>query len=261
MGVFDAARAAYCGNRAYHAHVDAGKLANEGKVAQAREKYRAALGFYEEAVRLGNDSPNVLLAYAILLTREGEFDRAGELMQRISRMKNLSEDDWFQLRVQYSIYQWATGQLDKAIETIGRAAAHKMNGNIYGTLGMYWVDKARQTGDFGPALDFNRQAMEYDDEDAATLDNMGQLYEAMADAGDSPEGAGECRAKALDYYRRAHEARPRQITTIYNLARMYHTAGDDDRARKLLSVRDTLYFSAVCPVSREMMEALAAEVG
>ena len=260
MGFFDAAKAAYNGNRAYHLHVDANKLAGEGKVAQAKEKYQAALKLYDEAVRQGNRAPNILQAYTLLLMREGEFEKARELMEDMSRQKGLSDGDWFQLRIQYSIYLWHAGQLDRAIETIGRAAAHKMNGSIYGTLGMYWVDKARQTGEFGPALEFNRQAMDYDDEDAATLDNMAQLHEAMAAAEQDGEKAAAYRAQALKYYRKAHAQKPRQITTIYYLARMLHQNGDDAGARKLLDARDTLYISAICPVTREMIDALAAEV-
>lgn len=261
MGLFDAAKAAYNGNRAYHLHVDANKLAGEGKVAQAKEKYQAALKLYGEAVHMGNVAPNIMQAYALLLLREGEFEKARAVMEDMSRKKGLSDGEWTQLRLQYSIYLWRTGQLDRAIETIGRAAAKGMNGSIYSTLGMYWVDRAKQTGEFGPALDFNRQAMDYDDEDAATLDNMAQLYEAMADA----EGAGEQskahRAQALDYYKKAHALKPRQITTIYYLARMLHKDGDDAGARKLLAGRDALYISAVCPVSREMLDELAGQVG
>jgi len=260
MGFFDAAKAAYNGNRAYHLHVDANKLAGEGKVAQAKEKYQAALKLYDEAVRQGNTAPNIMQAYTLLLMREGEFERARELMEGMSRQKGLSDGDWFQLRIQYSIYLWHAGQLDRAIETIGRAAAHKMNGSIYGTLGMYWVDKARQTGEFGPALEFNRQAMDYDDEDAATLDNMAQLHEVMAEAEQDGEKAAAYRAQALKYYKKAHAQKPRQITTIYYLARMLHQNGDDAGARKLLEMRDTLYISAICPVTREMIDALAAEV-
>ena len=259
MGFFDAAKAAYNGNRAYHLHVDANKLAGEGKVAQAKEKYQAALKLYDEAVRQGNRAPNILQAYTLLLMREGEFEKARELMEDMSRQKGLSDGDWFQLRIQYSIYLWHTGQLDRAIETIGRAAAHSMNGSIYGTLGMYWVDKARQTGEFGPALEFNRQAMDYDDEDAATLDNMGQLYLIMAEA--EPEHAAEHRARAKDFFEKAHEIKPRQITTLYYLALMCHEDGDDARARELLSVRDTLYISAICPVKREDIDALVKVIG
>lgn len=261
MGIFDQAKGALSGNRAYKLHVDAGKLVNEGKPAQAEEKYREAKKLYEEAIQRGGAAPKILHAYAILLMRLGDFDQAREIMLKMSKLKGLTDDEWFDLRVQFSIYQWRIGEVDKAIETIGRAAAHRMNGTIYSTLGMFWVDKAKQTGDFAPALDFNQQALDYDDEDAATLDNMAQLYEAMAEAEGAGEKSAEYRAKALDFYKKAHEARPRQITTLYYLARMLHQNGDDERARKLLSVRDSLYFSAVCPVTREMMEALAREVG
>ena len=261
MGLFDAAKGTIAGNRAYHTHVDANKLANEGKVAQAAEKYQTALRLYDEAVRLGTTAPNILQAYALLLMREGDFDKARQLMERMSRMKSLSDEDWFQLRVQYSVNLWVAGELDKAMETINRAATHSMNGTIYNTLGMYWVDKARQTGDFGPALEFNRQALEYDDEDPSTLDNLGQLYEAMAGAENDVEKASEYQAKAVKYYKKAHALKPRQITTLYYLARMLHEAGDDTGAKELLSVRDTLYYSALCPISREMMDDLAREVG
>ena len=43
--------------------------------------------------------------------------------------------------------------------------------------------------------------------------------------------------------------------------RVLHEDGDDAGARKLLSVRDSLYISAVCPVPREAMDALAKAVG
>ena len=261
MGFLDGAKAVYSGNRAYHAHVDAGKLAGEGKVDQAREKYREALRYYEEAERQGTVAPNVLQGYALMLMREGDFEKAKAVMGKISKLKKLTDDDWFQLRVQYSICLWRMGELDRAMETIGRAAQYRMNGSVYSTLGMYWVDKARQTGDFAEALAFNEKAMDYDDEDAATLDNMGQLYEAMADADAAGEKSAEYREKALEYYQKAHEQKPRQITTIYNLARLCHQNGDDARARELLSVRDTLYYSALCPISREMMDDLAREVG
>ena len=239
--------------------MDGNKLSGDGKPREAKERYETALKLYGESVRLGNETPNILLSYSLLLLREGRMDQARELMLSMSKRKNLSKEDWFQLRINFSVYEWKAGDVDKAIETIGRAAAYKMNGNVYSTLGMYWVDKAKQSGEYQAALEFNEKALDYDDEDAATLDNLGQLYEAMAEA--EPEKGEEYRAKALDFYRRAYREKPRQITTLYSLARIFHQAGDDEKARKLLSVRDTLYFSAICPVTREMMEALAREIG
>ena len=49
MGLFDGAKSAVSGNRAYRLHVDANKLTGEGKTAQAKEKYQAALKLYDEA--------------------------------------------------------------------------------------------------------------------------------------------------------------------------------------------------------------------
>ena len=259
MGLFDTAKAAVIGNKAYRTHVDANKVASEGKPAEAGAKYAEALRLYGEAYRLGNVAPNILQGYALLLLREGHFDEAKALLENQAKNKALSKDDWFQLRMQYAICLWCAGDIDRALETMGRAAQYKKNGSVYSTMGMFWVDKAKQTGEFADALKFNEEALDYDDEDAATLDNLGQLYEAMAEA--NAEGAAEYRAAALKYYEKAHEQKPRQITTLYFLARMYHRDGDDARARELLSIRDTLYFSHICPVTKEMMDELAREVG
>lgn len=261
MGLFDGAKRAISGNRAYRIHVDGNKLAAEGKPKEAIEKYKTALRLYEEAMEANAAAPNIVLAYSALLMRQGQFDKSKATLEALSRVKTLSKDDWFELRMQYSLLLWRAGELDRAFDTIGRAAAYKMNGNVYSTLGMYWVDRAIQTGDFEGAMKFNQAAMDYDDEDAATLDNMGQLYEGMAaKEGDSAK-AEEYLDKAVDYFEKAHKQKPRQITTLYFLARLYHRRGQDDKARKLLSIKDTLYISAVCPVTREMIEALAKEIG
>ena len=260
MGFFDAAKATILGQRAYKAHVSANKLLDDGKTKEAQAKYEEAARLYEEADRMGLEVFSIQMGRVVLLLRYGEFEKARETMLQLSRRKNLSDGDWFSLRIQYAICEWKQGQLDKAIETIRRAAAHNENGTVFATLGMFLVDKAKLTGEFDEALEYNRRAMDYDDEDAAVLDNMGQLYETMAAAAEG-EQAAEYRAQAKDYYTKAHAQRPRQITTIYYLARMLHEDGDDAGARKLLSVRDSLYISAVCPVPREAMDALAKAVG
>lgn len=259
MGILNTAKAALSGNRAYRMQADANKLAGEGKPREAKAKYTEALRLYEEANRLGPVAPNITQANALLLLREGQGEKAKAMLEQMSKNKALSKDDWFQLRVQYSICLWRMGELDRAMETMGRAAAYKMNGSVYSTMGMYWVDKAKRDGDFEAALIFNNEALDYDDEDAATLDNLGQLYLLMAQA--EPEKSAEHRATALKYFEKAHEVKPRQITTLYYLARMYHENGDDERARKLLSIRDSLYITALCPVSAEELDALIKEIG
>ena len=88
---------------------------------------------------------------------------------------------------------------------------------------------------------------------------MGQLYDLMSR--NDPEKAEEYHKKAIDYFKKAREAKPRQITTIYWLAKLFHDDGDDVRARKVLIPAPTLYFSKLCPITQEMMDALVKEVG
>jgi len=259
MGFLDGAKAAALSNRAYKEHAAANKLADDGKPKEAGEKYRAALQIYKEAYALAPLRANVVQSYIVLLLREGEFELARDVMLAAEKRKDLSKDDWFHLRLHFSYYQWHNGELDRAIETIRRAGHEKMNGIVYSTLGMYLVDKARATGDYAEALAFNKEAMDYDDEDASTLDNMGQLYDIMSRL--DAEHAEEYHKQAIDYFKKARTAKPRQITTIYWLAKLFHEDGDDVRARKVLAPAPTLYFSRLCPVTPEMMDALVKEVG
>lgn len=264
MGLFNTAKAQLSGQKALRAHMAGNRLCDDAKAKEATEKYREALRFYEQALALPGQKPNVYRGYAILLLRMGELDKAHDVMQQMRGLRDMTDDDWFQLRINYSVYLWKTGDLDKAIETIGRAAKEKLNATVYTTMGIYLVDQARQTGDFTAVQEFNRQAMDYDDEDAGTLDNMGAMYEAMADharaAGDVDKAA-DCRAQALDYYKKAHDAKSRQITSTYALAQMLHENGDDAAAREVLEDAEDLFFSGVCPVRPEMMEKLRKEVG
>ncbi len=251
---------ALSGQRAVRTHISANETANAGKIAEAKQKYAQAYKLYEEALKDGGQKNSVHQSFAILLMRLGEFDRAMSLMEAL-RLKKLTDDEWFDLRLNYAVCLWKKGRLDDAIATANRAFQMKQCASIYSTLGMFLVEKADQTGDFKAADAFNAEAMGYDDEDAGVLDNMGEMYEAMSKHEADPVKASEYRAVAKDYYEKAHKEKPRQITTIYSLARMRHEDGEDAEARRVLSDAKDLYYSAVCSVSEEMMEALKREVG
>lgn len=261
MGLFNGAKAQISGRKAIRTHIAANQASNEGRIAEAKEKYAQARKYYEEALAEGTEKATVHQGFAILLMRMGEFDRAMSLMEKLSRSKGLKDEDWFDLRLNYAVCLWKKGRLDDAIATGYRAAQIKKCAAIYGTLGMFLVEKADQTGAFEAAKTFNGEAMDYDDEDAGVLDNMGEMLEAMSRHETDPEQARACREEAKAYYVKAHEAKPRQITTIYSLARMYHEDGQNAEARKVLSSAKDLYYSAVCSVSEDMMENLKKEVG
>ena len=258
MGFLNVAKAQINGQKAYRAHIAANELANSGKPKEAAAKYEQVRRQYEEALAGAPQPPNIRLGYATLLMRLGEFERAMDAMQQLRTDKMMKENDWFDLRINYSVCLWRLGRLEEAIATGKRAAQIKKPAALYNTLGMYLVEQAAQTGDFAEAEAFCAEAMDYDDEDPGILDNMGALYEAKAKYATDPS---EDRRQAKEYYARAHAIKPRQITTMYALAKMHHEDGEDDRARKALEPAENLYYSAVCAVSEDMLEDLKRELG
>ena len=261
MGLFSGAKAHVIGQKAIRTHINANELASDGKVGEAKAKYQEAHRLYEEAMAAGPQKANIRQGFAILLMRLGDFDRAMKIMEEIRLMKDLTENDWFELRLNYSVCLWKKGRLDDAIATGRRAMQLKKCAAIYNTLGMYLVEKAGQTGDFSEIEAFNKESMDYDDEDAGILDNVAAMYEEMMKRADDPGERQRLRKLAKENYAKAHKIKPRQITTLYTLARLYHEYGEDDMARKVLADADSLYYSAVCAVTEDMMDALKREVG
>ena len=258
MGLFSGAKAQITGQKAYRAHIAANELASGGKPEEAAAKYREVLAQYEFALSQSRLPPNIQLGYAILLVRLGRFEEAMRQMEQTRLDKAMKEADWFDLRLNYSVCLWRLGRLEDAIATAKRAAQIKKPAALYNTLGMYLVEQAEKTGDFAEAEAFNAEAMDYDDEDPGILDNMGMLCEARAKFADDP---APDREKAKEYYAKAHKIKPRQITTMYNLARLYHEDGQDDLARETLEPAENLYFSAITAVTPEMMGELKKALG
>lgn len=260
MGLFDGIKLSKLGQKAYNAHVQANDLNRRGRVTEARAKYDEAVELYAQAYAAGCRKTGVMMSYSVLLMRCGEFAKARELMKEISADRALPEDTHFELRVNYSICLWRLGLLDKAIETIEYAGKHAKNSSYYSSLGTFLVDQARETGDVEGAQKLLDEAMDYDDEDAATLDNMGALYALKAELAGDAEEAEALRAQAKDYYERAHKAKPAQITTLYALAEFALAEGDLARGRELVDKAILHSGSKVCPVSMEDLQALRAKL-
>ena len=105
--------------------------------------------------------------------------------------------------------------------------------------------------------------MDYDDEDAATLDNLGELYRQQgiwAEKNGDAAAAAEMYAKSRDYYQRAYKQRPSQITTLYALANFAREDGDTAKAREYVDKAIIHSGSRLCPISVEMLEELRSSL-
>jgi tetratricopeptide (TPR) repeat protein len=95
------------------------------------------------------------------------------------------------------------------------------------------------------ALSFNREAVEYDDEDPICLDNLGQVWYRVM----------ENPAEARPWFEKAHRIKPEQIDTLFFLSRYDLEAGDRAAAVQKLEKAAEGRFSPLNYCSREQIAA------
>lgn len=249
MGFFDKFKADSTGRKAYGLHVAGNRLYDQDKTAEAKVKHDEALKLYGEAINGGCVNVSYMMAYGVLLLRYARFDEAKALFLKADAMPSITKPEKKQLRINFAICQWKLGQLDSAISNLKIALNEGPNGMLYGSLGYILIEKAIQTGDFAEAVEFNAKALEYDDEDAVVLDNLGQLNLAMGN-----------REQALDYFKKAHTAKPRQVDTLYYLARLAAEDGHKDEALEYLTSALDGNYSALCTTTRQQALDLKSEL-
>jgi len=235
--------------KAYMLHVEGNQLSDKGELEKANAKYEEALGLYAKVTADPKCKHVYLEAYSVLLMRYSRFEEAMALLRRADK-NAMSKQDKLKLRVNFAVCQWKVGKLDQAIELMESVFNDLKNSLVYGSLGYMYIEKAVQTGDFAKAIEFNEAAMEYDEDDAVVLDNMGQMYLNMGDED-----------KALSYFEKAHERKPKQVDTLYYLAKIYSGRGKVEEAKALLDTALKGNYSALATTSREMAQKLRASLG
>jgi len=241
MGFFDVIKANQAGRKAYGLHVSGNRLYDSGKPEEAHVKHEEAIKLYDQAIKGGCTKVAYIMAYGVLLLRFGRFEESRQLFLKAESNRSITKDEKVQLRINFAICQWKLGQLDSAIEQLKIAMQDGATGMLYGSLGYILIEKAIRTGDFDEAVAFNKQAMDYDDEDAVILDNMGQLNLAMGN-----------KEEALSFFEKAHAVKPRQVDTLYYLARLAAEKGDKAKALEYLNTALSGNFSALSTINRQM---------
>lgn len=198
-----------------------------------------AMKLFEEAYNEGLKEMASLLAYSVLLIRAGEYQKARELLVKIQKYP-MSEDNRRQLMVNYASVAYKLGNVDKGIELLERMHQKGPSGMVYQTLGYLYIE----AGNCEKAIAFNNEAYEYDDEDAITLDNLGQTYYRLV--GD--------KVKAREYFEKALEVKPGQIDTLYFLAQYDIEEGKKDDAKTKLEKALEGRFSPLNYATREKVE-------
>ena len=130
---------------------------------------------------------------------------------------------------------------DGAEESPAEAAAETLEGEEAAAAEPVLSPEEEWNAGIGKAEAFIRASLEYDDEDAICLDNMGQfLYRVQGD-----------KAAAKEWFDKALALKPNQIDTLYFLSRYDLDAGDKKAALEKLETAAEGRFSPLNYCSRE----------
>ena len=254
-----------------------------GKAYRLQQKghKEEALKLYEEAFAEGLDDPRFNLAYALLIIRNGEYQKAKDFLVKHQKTPGMTQDQRTTLLVDYAACCFRLGNIDKGISTLEQQFRKVETGLLYQTLGYLYVEKydAANKPDFDapaekaeapeatPAEDgekneteekalspreeweagvkkteeFILKSLEYDDRDAICLDNMGQFVYRVL--GD--------RKGAKEWFDKAIAIKEGQIDTLYFLSRYDEEAGNREAALEKLEKAAEGRFSPLNYCSRE----------
>ena len=257
--------------------------ANKAHRMQQNGQREEAAKLYEEAFAEGLKEPRFLLAYALMIIRDGKYQKAKEF--RVANQKvPMTPTQRTELLVYYATCCFRLGNVDKGIDVLEQQFRKSETGLLYQTLGYLYVDKydlshrpdfaaaeteiasaaedaARETpaeeaqvpaltpeeewnAGIEKAEQFIRNSVEYDDEDPVCLDNLGEfLYRVRGD-----------KEAAKEWFDKAIGIKENQIDTLYFLSRYDLDAGNREAAIEKLEKAIGGRFSPLNYCNREMVQ-------
>ena len=265
------------GNLAMRAH-------NRGDLAKAK-------ALYKEAVDKGLMECKPMLAYSLLLIREGSYEEAMALLLKTQKAPDLTPDRKSQLFVDYAACCAKTGQLDKGVKLLERQHQHTPIGLTYQTLGYLYVEQLAQgkpvadestvvmvPGPYeysdpvpGEGLSVAEKQAIIDKQWAEKLEKAIKMIDASLEYDDEDpvclDNKGQYydrvlgdKAAAKEWVEKAHEEKPGQSDSLWFLSRYDLDNGDKAAALEKLEVAVDGRFSPLNFVSKADVEAEIARL-
>lgn len=250
-----------------------------------------AKALYQEAIDKGLMEARPMLGYSLLLIREGEFEKAMELLLKTQKAPDLTPDRKSQLFVDYAACCARTGQLDKGVKLLERQHERTPIGISYQTLGYLYVEQLSQgkpvadestvvmvpgPHEFsdpvpGEGLTVAEKQKILDEQWQAKVDKAAKLIDASIEYDDEDpvclDNKGQFlyrvmgdKAAAKEWFDRAHEEKPGQIDSLWFLSRYDIENGDKAAALEKLELALQGNFSPLNYADKAMIEGEIARI-
>lgn len=237
--------------------------AQQAMRAHGKGDLEQAKKLYEEAIDKGLMSARPMLGYAILLIREGSYDKAMPLLIKAQKCPDLTPDQKSQLFVDYAACLMKKGELDKAIHLLEKQHNRAPIGLTYQTLGYMYVEKysgAKPVAEAAPEkaaeapempeapeMEASAEAAEeqmkvktQEDIDRKWQEGIDKMFAFIQESVDYDDEDPVCldnlgqayyrvtgeKDKAKEWFEKAHAEKDSQIDTLWFLSRYDLEAGD-----------------------------------
>ena len=271
--------------------------AQQAMRAHGKGDLEQAKKLYEEAIDKGLMSARPMLGYAILLIREGSYDKAMPLLIKAQKCPDLTPDQKSQLFVDYAACLMKKGELDKAIHLLEKQHNRAPIGLTYQTLGYMYVEKysgekpvaeaAPEKAAEAPEMPENadteasaeaaeeqpkaKTQEEIDREWQKGIDKMFAFIQESVDYDDEDpvclDNLGQAyyrvtgeKDKAKEWFEKAHAEKDSQIDTLWFLSRYDLEAGDKAAAIAKLEKALDGRFSPLNFCTKEMVREEVARL-
>jgi tetratricopeptide (TPR) repeat protein len=228
---------------------------NRALALQRKGQKEEAMHLYEEAIADGLNDPRYLLPYALLLIRDGQYQKAKDFLVAHQRVPGMTPQQRTELLVYYATCCMRLGNVDKGISALEQQAQKGETGLLYQTLGYLYIEKydLANKPDFSavtadPAEAENTEAAG----DAENAEGTEPAEDGAAEKPMTPEETWNAGVeKAGEFIRRSVEYDEEDSVCLDNMAQyIYRVQGDRAAARewfeKALARKegqiDTLYF-------------------
>lgn len=262
--------------------------ANKAYRLQQKGQNEEARKLYEEAFAEGMNDPRYNLAYALMIIREGEYQKAKEFLVKHQKAPGMTPSQRVTLLVDYAACCFRLGDVDKGINTLEQQFRKGETGLLYQTLGYLYVEKydAAKRPDFEEqteapgepeetAVTEETAAVEDTEETEKTLSPREAWEEGRKKAEDFIRKSVEyddedpiCldnmgqfiyrvledKAGAREWFDKAYALKDSQIDTLYFLSRYDEEAGDRKAALEKLEKAADGRFSPLNYCSRETVQ-------
>ena len=220
-------------------------LMMRGSKAVKKGKIEEGCSLYEKAVKTRGLNTDYLIYAPYAFLRYGYIDKAKESIEIAERKKGLTLSQRKTLLTTKGLYLWKKGEGDKAEKAFYDVHGLGVDSQTYSHIGFILLENKK----YDDAYEFNKEAMEYNDEDTSIMDNMAMSHYYKEEIND-----------ALDLYEKIMEKGTRFPVIYYNYALCLIASGDKEKAKEQLKKALEFKFSHIAAVSKEDVEKKLSEL-